>query len=332
MKNLDNLFIIRSPLQLINSLEAIEYFKLKNNILVLIYNNTDNTNIQMDKMANYYSWKKIITVNKEQKKSKMLDYVKLIKKLKITSYNYVFFSNFGSVQRIILANLKIKNLFFVDDGVETINRYEEIFVKNKINKFRVKLARFWLFGLKTKIKNTINLFTYFDLKPFRGSKVIQNNLEHFQKKYLKESLKDNYVYLLGQPLVSTNLLSVKDYFLYIDKILSSVNEKIIYIPHRTEVISERLKLYESELFEIKNLNMPVEMYFLENKIYPLHVVSFMTTAFFTLKKLFSKTKFSYVYIPRSKILERHDDVEGAYRFIEELELNKIELDEKILKL
>jgi len=329
LKSLDNLFIIRSPLQLINALEAIEYFKLKNNILVLIYNNTDNTNIQMDKIAAYYSWKKIIVVNQEQKKSKMLDYVKLIKKIKSTPYNYVFFSNFGSVQRIILANLKIKNLFFIDDGVETVNRYKNVFVKGGINKFRLKLARFWLFGLKTKIKNNINLFTYFDLKPFRDSKIIQNNLENFQKKYLNNSLKDNFTYLLGQPLVSTNLLTKNDYFLYIDKIVSLADKKIIYIPHRTEVISDRLKLYESNIFEIKNINMPVEMYFLENNIYPLHVVSFMTTAFFTLKKLFSKTKFSYVYIPSSKILERHDDVESAYKFIEELNLNKIEVNEKI---
>jgi len=33
---MDNLFILRSPLQIINALEAIEYFHLKNN----------NTNIQ----------------------------------------------------------------------------------------------------------------------------------------------------------------------------------------------------------------------------------------------------------------------------------------------
>ena len=31
---LDNLFVVRSPLQIVNSLEIIDYFKLKNNIVV----------------------------------------------------------------------------------------------------------------------------------------------------------------------------------------------------------------------------------------------------------------------------------------------------------
>ena len=226
---LKNLFIVRSPLQIINSLEAIEYFDLDNNILIIIYNNTDNTNYQMKKLSKLYEWKRIIELNEEKKKSKILEYYKLIKELKKASYNYVFFSNFGSVQRIILSNLKIKNLFFLDDGVETLNRYKDVFVENKINKFRLKLARFWLFGLKTKIKNPINLFTYFDLQPFRDSKVIKNNLDFFQKKYLNHTNHTDEIYLLGQPLVSTNLLKENDYFFYLDEVIQQSSCKIIYI-------------------------------------------------------------------------------------------------------
>lgn len=320
---MDNLYIVRSPLQIINCLEAIEYFNLENNILVLIYNNTDNTNSQMEKIASMYSWKEVIRVNQEKKKSKMLDYVKLIKQLKKKAYNYVFFSNYGSVQRIILSNLNMQNLYFVDDGVETLNRYQEIFVKDGINKFRLKLARFWLFRLKTSIKNKINFFTYFDLEPFDGSEVIKNDLDNFQNKYLKDMEHDNNIYILGQPLVKSGLLKTEHYFEYIDLLVNKYNQKIVYIPHRTEVISDRLKSYENENFEIRDINMPVELYFLENGIYPNHIISFLTTAFFTLKKLYHDTKLSYIYIPRNRILERHEDVENVYRSIEVLDIEKL---------
>lgn len=321
----NNLFIVRSPLQIINALEAIEYFSLKNNILVIVYNNTNNTNEQMDKISSLYEWKEIIYVNKEKKKSKFYEYIGLIKKLREKPYNYVFFSNYGSVQRIILANLKINELYFIDDGVETLNRYDEIFVKNKINKFRLKLARFWIFGLKTKIKNTINFFTYFDLEAFGDSLVIKNNLEYFHKEYFTNMKEDNITYILGQPLIESKLVSENDYLKYIDFLIKK-NKKVVYIPHRAEKISNSLASYENDNFEIRYINMPIELYFLEKKIYPYAIISFLTTAFFTLDKLYNKTKLSYVYIPKENILQKHKDVENVYNTISNLNIEKIEFN------
>lgn len=323
MNNLDNLFIIRSPLQLINSLEAIEYFKLENNILVLIYNNTANNNTQMDNLISMYNWKEVIRVNEKQKRSKYLEYIKFVKKLKTKNYNFFFFSNLGSIHKLLLANIKRERTVYLDDGVETITRYNNVFLPNKLNKIKFRQIRFLLAGLKIKIEDNIDLFTYFDFEPFRNSKIIKNNLENFQKRYLNDATMDDNIYLLGQPLVTTNLLQKSDYFTYLDLVINSTQKRIIYIPHRTEVISKELSSYISNTFEIRDINMPIELYFLENKIYPLAIVSFMTTAFFTLKKLYNKTNFSYIYIPHDKILERHSDVENAYKFIEQLEISKL---------
>lgn len=323
LSSLDNLFIIRSPLQLINSIEAIDYFNLQNNILVVIYNNTTNTNTQMDKLIKFHKWKEIIIVNQNIKKSKYFEYIAFINQLKQKEYNYLIFSNLGSIHKLILANIKRQITYFVDDGVETINRYKDVFLPNKLNKFSLRQIRFLFAGLKIYIQDNINFFTYFDLKEFRNSKVIKNDLKNFQKSYLNISEVDNNIYFLGQPLVSTNLLSKKDYFIYMDLIINKFNKNIIYIPHRAEIISDKLKAYTSDKFEIRDINMPVELYFLENKIYPKHIVSFMTTAFFTLEKLYNKTILSYIYIPTDKILERNGDVENSYKFIEKLGINKI---------
>ena len=323
---MNNLFIVRSPLQLINSLEAIEHFKLTQNILVLIYNNTTNTNTQMDNLISLYSWKRVIKVNEKQKRSKYFEYMRFVKELKKESYNYLFFSNLGSIHKLLLANIKRKRTIYLDDGVETITRYNTIFKPQKLNKFKLRQIRFLFGGLKIKIDEKIDLFTYFDLEPLKESKIIKNTLSNFQKKYLKESQKDENIYFIGQPLVKTNLLLEDDYFSYLEHILALYPQKIIYIPHRTEIVSERLKSYISEKFEIRDINMPVELYFLQNGIYPNHIISFMTTAFFTLQKLYSKTALSYIYIPSHKILERQKDVAGAYEFIEKLNIYKIDIE------
>jgi len=325
LNTLNNLFIVRSPLQIINSLEAIEFFNLKKNILVIIYNDTDNTNIQMDNLIALYKWKKIIRVNEKKKKSKYFEYISFTYQLKKETYNYLFFSNLGSIHKLLLANIKRNHTYYIDDGVETITRYNNIFLPNKLNEIKFRQLRFLFAGLKISIKDDIHFFTYFDLKEFITSKIIQNNLTHFQKKYLSTTKEDSSLYLLGQPLVSKKFLSKDDYFLYLDLIVKLFDKKIIYIPHRSEIISERLQSYVSDRFEIKNINMPIELYFLEKKIYPSTIVSFMTTAFFTLQKLYNKTNFSYVYIPSSKLLKKHKDVEGAYQFIETLNIQKLEI-------
>ena len=324
MSKLNNIFIVKSPLQIINSIEMILSFKLEKNILLVIYNDTDNTNIQMNKLINYYKWQKIIYVNKSKLKSKYFEYIKLVRELKKYNYEHLVFSNFGSIHKLIIANIKAKSIYYIDDGLETVNNYTKILLPNKINKFNLRQARFWLFGLKTKIIGSIHLFTYFDLKPFRNSNIIKNNLINFQNKYLSTNKLDSNCYLLGQPLVTTNLIKTEDYFDYIDLIIKKTKINIIYIPHRTEIISNKLKSFISNKFQIKNINMPIELYFLEKNIYPNSIVSFMTTAFFTLKKLYSKTNYRYIYIPSNKILERHLDVSGAYKFIEKLNITKIE--------
>lgn len=325
MNNLNNLFIVRSPLQIINSIEAIDYFKLRNNILILIYNDTDNTNLQMDNLISLHKWKKIIKVNEKTKRSKYFEYISFTYKLKKEAYNYLFFSNLGSIHKLLLANIKRKHTYYIDDGVETITRYNNVFLPNKLNKIKFRQLRFLIAGLKVFIKDDIHFFTYFDLKPFRKSKIVQNNLTHFQKKYLTSVKEDTNIYLLGQPLVSQKFLSEEDYFLYLDLVTKNFDNKIIYIPHRTEIISKRLKSYISDTFEIRNINMPIELYFLENSIYPLNIVSFMTTAFFTLQKLYSKCNLSYIYIPNSKLKKSQNDIEGAYKRIETLNINKLEI-------
>ena len=174
-----NLFIIRSPLQIINAYEAIEYFDLKNNILVTIDTKGLSNAEQISYLkSNDIKWEKEIRFgNTDQKsKSNFLQYIKLIKSLKEYKYDNIFIGDYGSIHKIILANLKSKNQYLLDDGTTTLLRHIQFKTDKTKSKFNLRTFRFKLFGLKTNTKQLLNYFSIFKLNPNSSEKVIMNNL------------------------------------------------------------------------------------------------------------------------------------------------------------
>lgn len=76
-----NLFIVRSPLQIINAIEAVHNFNLTDNTLVLIHNRSITNTEQMKDLLNLIKWEEIIHVE-ESYGSKFFKYISLIKQLK----------------------------------------------------------------------------------------------------------------------------------------------------------------------------------------------------------------------------------------------------------
>jgi len=286
MKHKSNLYIVFSPLQIINSIEAVHHFNCKNNTLVINYKPCqDKNNAQMDDLAKYHKWDKVIKIGTGSRRSKFLKYVRLIKRLKKEQYNYVFVAGFTSAIYTILANLKKNKLFILDDGVGTIEAYNEIIAPNKTVKLRLKHIRFWLFGIRTKFNDQVNLFTYFNLKPLPHVSVERNNLNWFKKEYTSSIAMDDSVYFLGTPHEDDE--NHESYAKILNKFIFDQNQKVIYVPHRYEKIRQSMQMvFEKHNVEIRHLGMPVEIYFLINKVVPNTVAGVVSSAFFTLSFLY----------------------------------------------
>ena len=295
MKENSNLFIVYSPLQVINSIEAIHHFNLKNNILLINYKpRQDKNNTQMNDLVKYHDWDAVIKVGTGGRRSKFLTYVKLIKKLKKQSYNYVFVAGFTSAIYTILANLKKNRLFIIDDGVGTIAAYNNNFAPNKPMKLRLKHMRFWLFGIRTKFKDRIDLFTYFNLKSLPHVSVERNDLSWFRGKYTSNSITDDSIYFLGLPHEDDE--DHEKYAKKLDIFFQDQHHKVIYVPHRYEKIRKSLQtVFDRNTVEVRQLGMPVEMYFLTNNIMPKTVAGVGSSAFFTLAFLYPDTKYQSIY-------------------------------------
>ena len=105
MKEIKNLLIVNSPLILLNALEAISYFKLKNILIVAIYNRSINNEKQIETILEKLNVEEIIRVHFGNS-SKFTKYIELIKELQKNEYNNVFTGEIEDNFRIIISNIK----------------------------------------------------------------------------------------------------------------------------------------------------------------------------------------------------------------------------------
>ena len=311
-----NLFIIRSPLQIINAYEAIDYFDLKNNILVTIDTKGLSNAEQISYLkSNDIKWEKEIRFgNTDQKsKSNFLQYIKLIKSLKEYKYDNIFIGDYGSIHKIILANLKSKNQYLLDDGTTTLLRHLQFKTDKTKSKFSLRTFRFKLFGLKTNTKQLLNYFSIFKLNPNFSEKVIMNNFDKLKTIHNIDSFtKDNCIYIMGQPLVETGYIKRDVYLDFITNIIKKYkNQKVVYLAHRSETL-ESIEEYENDFFTILKSSKPIELMFLEEKKYPEQIIGFTSAALFTFKILFPKSSILSIEITKEQFVQNYYIMELIY--------------------
>jgi len=307
-----NLFVLKSPLQIINALEAVAHFKLSNNIFVLIYTESLANENQMRELVNSNNIDGIEIIHvKKEFKSKFLKYVQLIKQFKKDKYNYLFLGEIGKFHKVLLANIKKEKVFLLDDGTATIKFYNEVIKTNKYNRYKFKEIRFLLFGLRVKIKDKMNLFTYFDLEPIHGIEIVKNRLENLRKNYQEQIHRHNEdtIYFIGEPLDDINVIDINTYKDMIENLINMFKKKTIYIPHRYESnqLKKTISSIDNKLFEIKDINQPIETYFIEQKIYPKHIISCSSTALTTLGMMYEEAIVNIIKIPENDINKAYFD-------------------------
>ncbi|MEA2018174.1 MAG: hypothetical protein U9N59_06975, partial [Campylobacterota bacterium] len=252
--NAKNLFVIKSPLQMINAFEAIDYFKLTNNILIVVENATSKNVLQIHNLIQQHNWIEVIII--QHGKSKFFQYLKLIHYLKKIQFNFMIIGDLGNVTKAILANVNKKIIYYIDDGAATLKDYNNYIKVGKINKNNFKEFRYILFGLKIFVKDTINMFTFLDLEPSE-IKVIKHNFNYFKNKLIKDFTHSENIYFLGQPL--EGYIKEETYINYLTSLIRKFpNKKIIYMSHRSENTSQKhqVKALENDLFKFVENEMP----------------------------------------------------------------------------
>ncbi|PPK60186.1 hypothetical protein B0F89_1277 [Malaciobacter marinus] len=324
---MNNLFVITTPFQLLGALEAIEKFNLKKNLLVIIDNNLENNSNQITYLLeNNKQYFDTITRHGQGNKSKFFKNIKLVKNLKKNSIDNIFIGDIGSIQKIIISNIKSNKIFLLDDGAKTILIHKAL--KEGRNIFKSKgfrKLRFNLVGLKTSTEKVINIFTFFNLCKIDNNQIINHNFEKLKKIYkLKGKKIENKVYILGQPLIENKIVKNKAYEDYINFIINKHNDcKVYYLMHRRE---EKEKLLSYNL--IKEINIiestqPGEFFFLNLDHKPKIIYGINTTLLFSLVNIFDDLLiYSYLF-KQEDILRNKEWFKESIKHFEE---NRIRIE------
>lgn len=323
---MNSLFIITTPFQLLGAFEAIYHFNLRNNTLVIIDNNLEKNSHQITDLLNKNRdlFSNIIRHGKGNK-SKFLNNIKLIYKLKKEYFPNIFIGDLGSIQKILISNLNTDKIYLLDDGAKTILIHKKFYEETEIYDNSFRQIRFKFFGLKTSSKKFIHLFTFFNLKNIKNHEIIKHNFNYFKKmnKFSEKKLQ-NKVYILGQPLVENKRVLIHAYENYINKVIESYpNCEIFYLMHRREK-RENLNLYTlTKKIHICESNKPGEFFFSELDYIPKSIIGINTTLLFSLSKIFDDLSIKSYRFSTDNILKNKDWFEESTIHFKENNINFI---------
>ena len=280
-----NLYVVRTPLQLFNAIEARGRFHHDDkNILIIYYKNNIDLNMCRTLLDDtWYETHEYYFKNMQQ-----LFYPIFINRL--IKYYRVEYLYIGLVSNIPLhiANLKNpQNLVILDDGNETlliaayIEKLKKITsIKNKLNIKNIILGRL----VNKDILKKAHYFSIYYPKEVNRKIIVHNDYRDFKLKckniktsqqviFIGSNLVDNY---LSKNTLLAIMFSVKKY--YKDTV-------VYYCPHRYET-DEFLSEIDMMGFCVVRYNTILESAFYQANSKPKEVATLRSTAIDTLSELY----------------------------------------------
>lgn len=296
MKN--SVLLVESPFQLLCANEAIKHFKLDSSIIYIRYSLIKSNDEQINKLLEILSPVASIKKNFIRVSNKRVsDYYKII-------YNYtLFFFKRKSVSKLFVGNLEssfFKSIYshydrdrivLLDDGAKTLTIQKEF-------------SQDYYY----------DLFTIYRLKSIDKQNIFFNDFGWI-KKQIKEKYENDNILFLGSKLNESGIIS-EEYYLELLKKISNyfVNKSILYIPHRGEEPNKLKKISMMENVTVKELKYPVELYGLYEEAIPKTVVSFYSTALYTMQTMYNLKAISFMFeYDNSKYKDAIDNVYNYYK-------------------
>ena len=287
--------IVETPLQLLNAIEAKNYFKLGNNHLLVLFGTTGYDPDLFKLLIRECDWDEvhyIIFYNNTMKFESKLLGQRISEKVRGWGYDHQQYLNrkmlngiarsFSKCKNIFLGNylkgyvkymrhfanaLEHENLYLLDDGTDALIINSERKNRN-LRENHPKEAGSYLFRLKTKLSKRliewndedaerVIFFTVYDMDVGNNDQLIRNEYK-FLRGNMARVMPSDEVFFLGQPLVDDRCMKDDIYFDYLRKIKRYfTDEKFVYIPHPRESFKIVSEIKESLGFDVKKFNVPI---------------------------------------------------------------------------
>lgn len=342
--SMNNIFLIKTPLQLLNAVEAKHKFNLKSDDCALIIMGDRKSQPQILSLANAMDeWGKVIILNTvnlfygdpfESKGCTESDNQPTSAFLSKSFFNVRRLNRIskylGSVENIFIGYARYvymrhfvnttphKKTFLLDDGNATIKLAKERreglgspVYHGFLKKLKIFFKRY-LQGVKDGSRDSLCFFTVYDVIPGKNDEVIKNDFE-----YIKSNLgaleTTNDVYFLGSPLCEAGIMSQESYLNHIQRVKDFYKNKIlIYIAHRRES-SESLNKIKQDL----NINVVLYDYPIEYQLAmigprPAILASFISSALLNCSYIFGEGLDVVAFKMDLEGNPRKDEIESVY--------------------
>ncbi|PMH45977.1 hypothetical protein BCU68_09285 [Vibrio sp. 10N.286.49.B3] len=290
-----NVFIITSPFQYICANEARESYQAKDNLLVIIEQNSQIGKKQMSALVDESDWDYILRFDRKKRTTNTPKIIKKVLELSKGNLDTFFYSEYRSWRnKLLIRNLDFKKHIFFDDGTMMfVDYYDHLEPKKAyyrprlIQDFQLKLQGIKPIGRLPFFENT-EIFSVFDL-PGCVTKFRSNNLKTLSDKFSQvESENTHYDIFIGQGRVDekSHNISLSEYLVLLEEAQQCSDSPLLYIPHRTEMahVTEAIKRLDNLIYHMPSFPIEIELY--KEKVQPVNIIGLSSTALYTLSKLY----------------------------------------------
>ncbi len=324
-----NVFLVASPLQMLNAIEARYHFNLRSEDCTLCIFQAGNAinQLQLAKVTNVNEWGQLylVPMSAETKIGWLISlrYIKnILKSIGAIEYFFIGDYRFDLMQHFV-NSCKFEKLYLLDDGNATINVFEkrkkgiDILKRGTNNSYKFFIKR--LAGMNLKSITKMNYFTVYDLKSYAEVNIVKNNYNYL-KSHVSNITKSNCVYFLGtefeycykSPIVKNNI-----YIKYLERVIEYFRDQdLIYFSCRAEP-ADKLRFIADKLkLSVKRLDVPIEFYLINTSKVPKCISGFYSSAFANIKNIFgSDIEIVSFHIKNEFINPLYrDDIDNIYNF------------------
>ena len=312
-KRLEAVFIVHnSAWQLMNCLSAVSSYGLdKKRVQFHIYVSQD---------SNALNQIKNILNNESGLNYKLFEYDHKSLASKIKRYFFIMSSRIPS-QRFFYAQSKVRWLklilklypydkaIFYDEGTHTLEVLEEL-----------------TSGMLPRIDEIYTIFSCEQVLSRHKINYKKNDLNYLRAFKVTSSPKDE-VWFIGQPLELYDITRVTQLELLEKFHKCCSRQHVIYIPHRSES-QNFIDEVGVKGYEIRSVSRSIEYELLQCQNRPKKVVSFFSSALFSIKELLGdEVEVSFIQIPIDKVWEhRRYRTELFYKGLRAREISEVSLE------
>lgn len=291
-----NLFLVQTPFQLFNAVEAKNRFHLnQKNILIVIHKGNQKNLDQIKKILDYDSgWTEVIQIDfftKIQKFFYPINVKSLLNRLNALKIDIIYVALYRNLVAHIVNSVKHHQTVLFDDGNSILKTIH--FLNQKKEKKHFFLRK--VFSILSFRKSNIDfiysskIFTLFDLSSFKNitNEITKNDFSYFKTK-IKTLTKEENVFFVGSRMIGNGISkeTFESSLMYVVDFYRTINKQIYYIPHRYEDMEYLKILSKKYVFALSPFSSIIEFEFILKGIDPTEVATFRSTAVDTLKLIY----------------------------------------------